>query len=89
MGVFQWFANGLFSIAGGEKDWNILSLDRMQQRSIQATNPSSTIFQKIKTKYPDAKTIEVHTPETKASVVGANANPADETYWKLDYRYYD
>jgi uncharacterized iron-regulated membrane protein len=39
--------------------------------------------------YPNARTIEVHIPETAASPVSANANPNAETYWQLDYRYYD
>src|SRR5690606_39818843 len=37
----------------------------------------------------NARTLEVHIPVTAASPVSANANPDDETYWKLDYRYYD
>ena len=31
----------------------------------------------------------MHIPETKAGTIGANANPDAETYWKIDYRYYD
>lgn len=87
---FQWFATGLYTTAGGEK-------------SLLYTEPSSDttqiyaddvpaidrIYADMKRQYPDAKTIEVHIPETKSSVIGANANPDDGTYWKLDYRYYD
>jgi uncharacterized iron-regulated membrane protein len=47
------------------------------------------VFTKMQREYPDAKTIEVHIPVTHASVIAANANPDNETYWMLDYRYYD
>lgn len=87
---FQWFANGLYQVAGGEKtleyqeptsDSTTLSHD-----AVPAIDKVFAIMQK---QYPNAKTIEVHIPETHTSSVAANANPDDETYWMLDYRYYD
>lgn len=87
---FHWFANGLYAVAGGEK-----TLEYSEPLS-DTTNVYSgevpvidRIYAEMKKEYPDARTIEVHIPETKASVIGANANSDDDTYWKLDYRYYD
>jgi uncharacterized iron-regulated membrane protein len=87
---FQWYANGLYKVAGGK-------------RTLEYSEPASdttvvyddlvpvidAVFTEMKRQYPDAKTIEVHIPETNTSIVGANANPEDDTYWKLDYRYFD
>jgi uncharacterized iron-regulated membrane protein len=87
---FQWFANGLYTAAGGEKT---LLYSEPLSDTTQLYRGDLPVIDKIyslmKSQYPHAKTIEVHIPETRASVVGANANPDDETYWKLDYRYYD
>lgn len=87
---FQWFANGVYAAAGGEK--SLLYSEPLSDttQAYRGEIPAiDKIYADMKAKYPDAKTIEVHIPESKASVIGANANPDDETYWKLDYRYYD
>lgn len=36
-----------------------------------------------------AETIEVHYPETAASPILASINPDKDTYWKIDYRFFD
>jgi uncharacterized iron-regulated membrane protein len=87
---FEWFANGLYKVAGGEKE--LLYTEPLSDTT--AFNDSAQpaidkVYATMKREYPEAKTIEVHIPESKASVIGANANSDDETYWKLDYRYYD
>jgi uncharacterized iron-regulated membrane protein len=87
---FEWYANGLYAVAGGEK--TLLYSEPLSDttRLYDEDQPAiDRIFQLMKREYPEAKTIEVHLPETNASVISANANPDDETYWKLDYRYYD
>jgi uncharacterized iron-regulated membrane protein len=87
---FQWFANGVYTVAGGEKS---LTYSEPSSDTTQIYPGDIPVIDKIYAQmtrlYPNAKTIEVHIPETKSSVIGANANPDDETYWKLDYRYYD
>jgi uncharacterized iron-regulated membrane protein len=87
---FQWFADGIYAGAGGEK--SLLYSEPVSDTTKFEVTPEPAIdrvFAMMSKEYPEAKTIEVHIPETKASVVGANANSDDETYWKLDYRYYD
>ena len=39
--------------------------------------------------YPDAEWIEVHPAESATGSIAANANPDADTYWKIDYRYFD
>ena len=87
---FQWFANGLYTVAGGEKTLEYSEPVSDTTKHYTGDVPViDKIYAQMKKEYPDAKTIEVHIPETEASTIGANANPDDETYWKLDYRYYD
>jgi uncharacterized iron-regulated membrane protein len=87
---FQWFANGLYTAAGGEKSLLYYEPSSDTTQLYPGEIPAiDKIYANMKKEYPNAKTIEVHIPETNASVIGANANPDDETYWKLDYRYYD
>jgi uncharacterized iron-regulated membrane protein len=47
------------------------------------------VFALMQKEYPSAEAIEVHVPETKASPIAANANPDGDTYWQVDYRYFD
>lgn len=87
---FQWYANGLYKIAGGEKPLEYSEPASDTTKVSDFAEPAiDRVFRLMMEQYPNAKTIEVHIPETKASVVGANANSDDGTYWKLDYRYYD
>jgi uncharacterized iron-regulated membrane protein len=87
---FQWFAKGMYAVTGGEKILEyyepLSDTTKVNSSDLPAID---RVYAEMTRQYPDAKTIEVHTPDTKASVIGANANPDDETYWKLDYRYYD
>ncbi len=39
--------------------------------------------------YPEADWIEVHPAESEHGAIAANANPDADTYWKMDYRYFD
>ena len=87
---FQWFGNGLYAAAGGGK--KLLYSEPVSDTTMiyNTDEPAiDKVYALMKREYPEAKALEVHIPETKASVVAANANPDDETYWKLDYRYYD
>ncbi|MFO7257183.1 MAG: PepSY-associated TM helix domain-containing protein [Bacteroidota bacterium] len=87
---FQWWANGLYQAAGGEKSL-IYSEPASDTTQVYPANAPAIdkVFAIMQQEYPNARTIEVHIPVTAASPVSANANPDDETYWQLDYRYYD
>jgi uncharacterized iron-regulated membrane protein len=87
---FQWFAKGMYAATGGKK--TLVYSDPLSDTTKLSNSdvpPIDRVYAQMKKEYPNAKTIEVHLPETKAYAIGANANPDDETYWKLDYRYYD
>lgn len=87
---FQWYAQGLYAMAGGEK--SLLYYEPLSDTTNtynEGAPAIDKIYAKMRSEYPEAKTIEVHMPETNSSAIAANANPEDGTYWKLDYRYYD
>ncbi|HYF69081.1 MAG TPA: PepSY-associated TM helix domain-containing protein [Ohtaekwangia sp.] len=87
---FQWFAKGLYAAVGGEK--SLVYTDPLSDTTKTYTGDIPVIdkiFYTMKQTYPDAKSIEVHIPESNQMAIGANANPEEGTYWKLDYRYYD
>ncbi len=87
---FQWFAQGVYTIAGGEKSLQYYEPASDTAKTYQGEIPAiDKVYAEMRSQYPDAKAIEVHIPESHASAIGATANPEDDTYWKLDYRYYD
>lgn len=87
---FQWFASGMYAAAGGEKSLEyyepLSDTTKLAHDDVPAIDK---VFAAMQRAYPSAKTIEVHLPETHATTISANANPDDETYWMLDYRYFD
>ena len=87
---FQWYAQGLHAAVGGEKT---LEYSEPPSDTTAVYRDSEPVIDKVfaimKAEYPDARAIEVHPPETKTLPIAANANPDDETYWQLDYRYFD
>ncbi len=87
---FDWFASGYYSAMGGEK--SLVYEDPVSEKKTDlalATNPLDKAWLMMREQYPNAKSIEVHPPETAQSSIAANANPEDGTYWKIDYRYFD
>ena len=88
---FQWFANGLYGATGGDKSlvYTEPLSDTLSQRNNTAQAPIDIVWEKMKQLYPNSESIEVHPPETAASPIAANANPDRDTYWKIDYRYFD
>lgn len=87
---FQWFAMGLYTAVGGEKSLVYIDPPSDTTQAYTGDIPAiDNIFYKMRKEYPTAQAIEVHIPHTRAESIAANANPDIETYWKLDYRYYD
>jgi uncharacterized iron-regulated membrane protein len=88
---FQWFANGVYQLAGGDKSLTYTDpLNIAQAGSFQPDQPAiDVVFHKMVATYPHAETIEVHIPYDSTYAVAANANPDADTYWKIDYRYFD
>ena len=87
---FQWFAQGVYSIAGGEKSLLYYDPASDTTKTYRGDVPAiDKVFAEMKREYPNARAIEVHIPDTPASAIAATANPEDDTYWKMDYRYFD
>jgi uncharacterized iron-regulated membrane protein len=87
---FQWFAQGLYATAGGDKSLMYIEPPSDTTARVSENAPAiDRVWELMRKEYPTAKVIEVHVPETSASPIAANANPDDGTYWQTDYRYYD
>ncbi len=89
---FQWFAPLVYAAAGGEK--SLVYEDPVSNKNAAGLAqpgqpPLDLIWLKMQAEYPQAKSIEVHPPETDSSSIAANANFNSGTYWKTDYRYFD
>lgn len=87
---FQWFRNGVFSIAsGGDKYVEYYNPVSDTTSLMISENAIDRVWGKMVLEYPNAEWIEVHPPESENSTIAANANPDASTYWKTDYRYFD
>ncbi|KEO72136.1 PepSY-associated TM helix domain-containing protein [Anditalea andensis] len=88
---FDWFRNGFYMIASGGEDYVDYYTPASDHSSVSLLNMPAIdqVFYKMLDEYPDAEWIEVHPPEYEHSAIAANANPEADTYWKVDYRYFD
>lgn len=88
---FQWFANGWYKTAGGQKALMYADPGSTKTGSEQVaiSSPIDSVWVMMLYEYPAAKSIEVHPPENEKSSIAANANTNAGTYWKTDYRYFD
>ena len=85
---FQWFTYSYYTILGGEK--SLIYEDPIStKKNIAIAKPVDKIWLLMQKEYPDAKSIEVHPPESDSTAIAANANPEEGTFWKTDYRYFD
>lgn len=88
---FQWFAQGLYTAAGGKKSlayYDPVSSDSsfVEQAALPAID---RIWLHMRQQYPLAKELEVHVPETDSSSIAANVNEEEGTHWKMTYHYFD
>ena len=87
---FPWFAQGYYSLLGGEKSLIYEDPVSITTAAIPtAQNPIDKVYLMMKSDYPNAVSIEVHPPETATASIAANANLDEGTYWKTDYRYFN
>lgn len=87
---FQWFAKSVYGIAGGEKSLEYYDPPSDTTNLYAGDRPAiDKVFDRMRAEHPTAQSIEVHIPVSNAMAIGASANPDKETYWKLDYRYFD
>ena len=89
---FEWFAKSYYWTISGGETLAVYAEPRSGSRQSSLTNvtsPVDKVWLKMKELYPSAHTIEVHFPEADTSSIVASANPDSDTYWKMDYRYFD
>lgn len=87
---FQWFANGLYKVAGGDK--TLVYADPGSDTTVLHTMDvpaMDQLYNRMREENPDAAIMEVHIPETAASSLEIAINPDAGTYWQTDYRYFD
>jgi len=85
---FQWFASSYHTAFGGEK--SLIYADAVSTKNKTGVDkPTDKIWASMQKEYPTAKSIEVHPPENDSIAIGANINPEEGTYWKINYRYFD
>jgi uncharacterized iron-regulated membrane protein len=87
---FQWFAQGLYTVTGGEKSLVYAEPVSDTTATYSGEKPGiDKVWDIMRKQYPTAAVIEVHVPENAAASIAANANPDGDTYWQADYRYFD
>ncbi|WP_233553744.1 PepSY-associated TM helix domain-containing protein [Algoriphagus lacus] len=88
---FTWFRDGYYAITTGGKQFVEYNAPLSDSTSVyQGVLPGiDQVWRKMQEEYPTAEWIEVHPPDYKHGSYAANANPDADTYWKMDYRYFD
>jgi uncharacterized iron-regulated membrane protein len=85
---FEWFANSVYQIAGGDK------ILYEEQPSFKVSdniveNPLDKLWVKLKNENPNVDILEVHFPTSDTTSLAVTMNPDSKTYWKADYRFFD
>lgn len=88
---FQWWANGLYKAAGGQKSlvYSDVNPRKTAAYTIPGINPIDSVWRLMLREYPHAGYIEVHPPHTDSTLIAANATRPNGNYWSTDYRYFD
>lgn len=86
---FQWFMHSYHFVISGGKEYKEYVNPQSTIIANREANPIDKVWYFMQAEYPNAGVIEVHPPEDAKSPIAANANPDSETYWKVDYRYFD
>ncbi|UBM60428.1 PepSY domain-containing protein [Marinilongibacter aquaticus] len=85
-----WLREGVHKGMGGTKSTSYTEphSDLAAQIAVDG-DPMDRVWEIMKSEYPHAVSIEVHTVESDSAVVAANANNRAGVYWSTDYRYFD
>ncbi|HOX83684.1 MAG TPA: PepSY-associated TM helix domain-containing protein [Chryseolinea sp.] len=88
---FQWFAKGVYQVAGGEKELLYIepASDTTQMMTQSDIPAGDRLYAKLRAENPTAEVMEVHAPESNTAPILVTVNEDDGTYWKTDYRYFD
>lgn len=92
---FQWFSKAYYyTLSGGKTQTEYYEPESATPSAstlaMQDNAPAiDRIWKKMIAETPDAKTIEVHPPETEKSTIVTATTTDVDVYWKHDYRYFD
>jgi uncharacterized iron-regulated membrane protein len=86
---FEWFMHSYHFVASGGETYKEYVNPQSTKIANAETNPIDKVWYMMQKEYPGAGSIEIHPPEDASSPIAANANPDPQTYWKVDYRYFD
>ena len=89
---FQWVAQGLHLSLGGEKPllYQEPVSDKSHSEAASEQAPAiDRVWLLMQREYPQAERLEVHVPESDTACIAANANADANTFWQIDYRYFD
>lgn len=89
---FQWFGNMTYWVSSGGESKPDLSIPAasVQNPSLSAaSNPLDSAFKLAVNEYPNRPRYMIFLPPSKSAAIGIAANPSPETYYKMDYVYYN
>lgn len=88
---FSWFRDAYYAATtGGDKFIEYYAPASNSNAMVTLESPAiDQVWAKMQKEYPTADWIEVHPPEYEHGSIAANANPDADTFWKMDYRYFD
>jgi uncharacterized iron-regulated membrane protein len=88
----QWFASSVYTRLGGDKSLLFEEPISAITQPVLASSPAPAIdriWHQMQQEHPNAKTLEVHIPETDSSSIAVNINEEEGTFWRTDYRYFN
>ncbi|MFD1187486.1 PepSY-associated TM helix domain-containing protein [Pontibacter rugosus] len=90
---FQWVSKSVYWATSGGKPINEYyeTLSDTTKAVPLATTPAiDLLWDKVRKENPAfTGSLEVHIPENKKTSIEIASNPDTDTYWKIDYRYFD
>ncbi|ARS34036.1 PepSY-associated TM helix domain-containing protein [Pontibacter actiniarum] len=90
---FQWVSKSVYWATSGGKPINEYyeTLSDTTKASPLASTPAiDLLWDKVRKENPAfTGSLEVHIPENKKTSIEIASNPDTDTYWKIDYRYFD
>lgn len=88
---FEWFSNGLYFISSGGKQMVLFEESPSDQSKgpLAGAPAIDQLWERFKNETGPGKSVEVHFPGSDSTAVEVALNPAEGTYWKADYRYFD
>lgn len=89
--AFNWFADGVYTITGGDKSATFTYPKNVSEDNRQKTvaTPIDVVWKQMRKEYPEATSIEMHYPPSEEYTIYAYIKFSEGTFWNADYRYFD